>query len=155
MKQFLTAIIMGACGALAVFVSFSLQWPTWVLFIAWVSYYLFGKSIQSAVLALIPITAGIAMGILIQLLGKTLGGYLGSAGFPLSIFLLIGALAYLSKIKFLNNIPAWFIGLIIFFGVHPSIEFKPIFSLFIPIIAGICFAYINDSALNLLSKKQH
>ncbi len=93
------------------------------------------------------------MGILIQLLGKTLGSHLGSVGFPLSVFLFIGALSYLSKSKFLNNIPAWFIGLIIFFGVHPSIEFKPILSLFVPIIAGLGFAYINDSTLNLLSKK--
>ncbi|UOB17957.1 DUF1097 domain-containing protein [Abyssalbus ytuae] len=155
MKQFLTAIIMGTCGALAVFVSFSLYWPTWVLFLAWVSYYLFGKSIQSTIEAFIPITAGIVMGILIQLLGKTLGSHLGSMGFPLSVFLFIGLLAYLSKVRFLGNIPAWFIGLIIFFGVHPAVELKPVLSLFIPIITGFGFAYINDSALSLLSKKPH
>ena len=44
---------MGALGALAVFISFSFHWPTWTLFIAWLSYYIFGKSLKSAFYTLI------------------------------------------------------------------------------------------------------
>ncbi|MBU2998113.1 DUF1097 domain-containing protein [Cellulophaga baltica] len=153
MKEFLKAITMGACGALAVFTSFSLHWPTWVLFIAWVSYYLFGKSLRSALYALIPITAGILMGVIIQIFGGIFSKYLGAIGFSLAVFLLITSLTYLSKIKWFSNIIAWFIGLIIFFGVHPHIEPKPILSLFIPIVAGISFAFINDTITSIISKE--
>lgn len=155
MKQFSTAITMGACGALAVFISFSFNWPSWVLFIAWLSYYIFGKSLKSALYSLIPITSGIVMGIIIQTLGGTLSKNLGAIGFPLAVFILIASLGYLSKIKLLSNIPAWFIGLIIFFGVHPHLEPKPILSLFIPVIAGVCFAYMNDTIATLISKKSY
>ncbi|MBL4662611.1 MAG: DUF1097 domain-containing protein [Flavobacteriaceae bacterium] len=153
MKQFLTAIIMGACGALAVFISFSFHLPSWVLFLAWVSYYLFGKSLKPSIKSLLPITAGIVMGIVIQVLGTTLTTNLGAIGFPLAVFVFIASLPYVSKIKLLSNIPAWFIGLIIFFGVHPSLEVKPILSLFVPILAGFCFAFINSTAENIISKK--
>tara|TARA_R110002049_G_scaffold181457_3_gene348897 strand:- start:3207 stop:3677 length:471 start_codon:yes stop_codon:yes gene_type:complete len=153
MKEFIKAITMGACGGLAVFTSFSLHWPTWVLFIAWVSYYLFGKSLKSALYALIPMTTGVIMGIIIQTLGEILSIYLGAIGFPLAVFFLITSLTYLSKIKWLGNIPAWFIGLIIFFGIHPKLEAEPILSLFIPIVAGICFAFINDTTTSIISKK--
>ncbi|MDD7887992.1 DUF1097 domain-containing protein [Flavivirga sp. 57AJ16] len=154
MKEFLKAITMGACGALAVLISFSLHWPTWVLFIAWLSYYIFGKSLKTAIYSLIPITTGIIMGIIIQTLGGTLISYLGAIGFPLAVFLLISSLTYLSKIKLLSNIPAWFVGLIIFFGVHPALEFKPVLSLFIPIIAGLFFAFTNDAISGIISKNK-
>ncbi|NRR93359.1 DUF1097 domain-containing protein [Winogradskyella undariae] len=154
MKQFLTAITMGALGALAVFISFSFHWPTWILFIAWLSYYIFGKSLKSALYTLTPITSGIFMGISIQILGGFLSKYLGAIGFPIAVFIFITSLTYLAKIKLLNNIPAWFIGLIIFFGIHPAIEFKPILSLFIPIIVGFLFAFLNDITADRIQKNK-
>ena len=154
MKQFLTAITMGTLGALAVFISFLFHWPTWVLFISWLSYYIFGKSLKFALFILTPITAGIFMGIVIQTLGGFLGKYFGAIGFPVAVFICITSLNYLAKIKLLNNIPAWFIGLIIFFGVHPTIEFKPILSIFIPIIVGFLFAFLNDTISNSIQKNK-
>jgi len=154
MKQFLTASIMGFCGALATLISFSFQLPSWVLFLAWVSYYLFGKSLKSALYALIPITCGIIMGITIKLFGGGLNQYLGNLGFPLAVFILITSLTYLSKIKWLQNIPAWFIGLIIFFGVHPNIELKPIIIIFTSITLGFVFAFLNDIITTLVEKNK-
>ncbi len=43
MKTFLIGIILGLFGAFAVALAFGLQWPAWVMFIAWVSYYIFVK----------------------------------------------------------------------------------------------------------------
>ena len=155
MKTFLIALIMGTFGALAVFTSFAMQWPTWVMFIAWVSYYLFGRSLKTASISLIQITAGILMGIMIQVVAMGLNGLIGQPGFPIAVFFLIGSMAYLSKIKLLSNIPAWFIGLIIFFGVHPPIEPIAMMEMFIPILAGIGFAFLNDRAVTLVSTPQH
>jgi len=153
MKQFLSAITMGTLATLAIFTSFSFQWPTWVLFIAWLSYYIFGKSLKSALYAFLPITAGIALGIAIQLLGSVLSQYFGTIGFPLAVLICITSLGYLSKIKSLSNVPAWFMGLIIFFSVHPHLEAKPILILFIPIIVGFIFAYLNDTITSIIQKK--
>ncbi len=152
MKTFLTALIMGAFGAVAVFTSFSLEFPTWVMFIAWVSYYVFGRSFNTSAVALLQIALGITMGAVMQVLAQGLTALIGPLGFPLAVFILIGSLVYIAKVKLLGNIPAWFIGLIIFFGVHPAIEPLPVLGMFIPIIAGFIFAFLNDKAVGLVAK---
>ena len=86
MKTFSTAILLGLFGAAAVAVSFKLQWPTWVMFIAWVSYYLFGKSWKTSLLPFIQIVLGIIMGTLIQSGGKWISGFAGAWGLPIAVF---------------------------------------------------------------------
>jgi hypothetical protein len=156
MKTFQTAVLFGLFGAVAVSVSFAAQWPTWVMFIAWVSYYLFGKNIKNSASALIQIISGIVLGALIQFVGMFLGSYLGAFGLPLSIFIFIGSLAYLSKIKGLTSIPAWFLGLIVFFGIHPKLEPLSLLELVVPLIFGFVFAFLNDKAVHKVqSSVQH
>jgi hypothetical protein len=153
MKTFSTGIVLGLFGAIAVAISFALHWPTWVMFVAWVSYYLFGKTLKTSLPVLIQIALGIIMGVLIQVTGKWASGYIGVFGLPVAVFFFIGSLAYISQLKRLNSIPAWFLGLIIFFGVHPPMTPLSIMELFIPIIAGFLFAWLNDSAVQLVMRK--
>jgi hypothetical protein len=148
MKTFQTAVLFGLFGAVAVSISFAAQWPTWVMFIAWVSYYIFGRSIKNSANAFIQIILGILMGALIQFTGILLTSYLGAFGLPVSIFLYIGSLAYISKIKVLSSIPAWFLGLIVFFGIHPKLEPLSLLELAVPLLFGFVFAYLNDSAVH-------
>jgi hypothetical protein len=148
MKTFQTAVLFGLFGAVAVSISFAAQWPTWVMFIAWVSYYIFGRNIKNSAFALLQIILGIAMGAMIQFVGMFLGGYLGAFGLPISIFIFIGSLAYLSKIKGLSSIPAWFLGLIVFFGIHPKLEPLSLLELVIPLLFGFVFAFLNDTAVH-------
>lgn len=155
MKTFSTALIMGLCGALAVFISFSLGWPAWVLFMAWISYYLFGKTIKTSMISFLQIMVGILIGITIQTVSGLLIPILGSIGFPLTVFVIIGSLAYVSKIKILSNVPAIFIGLIIFFGVHPEIKPMVLLKLLIPVFVGFLFAIINDNAIKLVNTKNN
>ncbi|WP_422083516.1 DUF1097 domain-containing protein [Ulvibacterium sp.] len=153
MKTFLTALVMGLCGALAVFISFSMGWATWVMFLAWVSYYLFGKSIKVYTPSFLQIILGILLGVLIQSMASLLVPTIGAMGFPLTVFILIGSLAYVAKINGLNNIPAWFLGLIIFFGVHPELQVIPVLGLLVPIVTGVIFALINDIGLKYINTK--
>ena len=155
MKTLLTAAASGLFGTVAVTVSFSLQWPTWVMFIAWVSFYLFGKTVPSSLKALLHLALGMLMGVLIQLTAAFLTPMTGGAGFALSVFFYIGSLAYFARSKRLNNIPAWFLGLIILFGAHPPLEPKPILQLFIPIAAGFLFAWLNNAVVEKLQNLQH
>lgn len=152
MKTFFVSIIMGAFGAIGVATASSLAWPTWVMFIAWVSYYVFGRSLKTSGLSFMQILCGIIMGICMQLLAGLLTSIIGPLGFPIAVFFLIGSLTYISQIKNLNNIPAWFIGLIIFFGIHPEIAPLPLLSLLPPVIMGFIFAYLNDSAIKKIVK---
>ena len=153
MKTFSTPVVMGLCGAIAVFISSTPGWQTWVMFIAWVSYYIFGKNVKASLYSLLQISSGIAMGICIKLISGMLVPLIGMIGFPLTVLVLIGSLAYLSKIKWLSNIPAWFLGLIIFFGAHPELESLSILKLLIPIVAGFVFATINDLGIKYIHQQ--
>lgn len=153
MKTFQTAILFGLFGAVAVSISFAAQWPTWVMFIAWVSYYIFGRTIKNSAFAFIQIILGILMGAMIQLTGIFLGSYFGAFGLPVSIFLFIGSLAYISKIKSLSSIPAWFLGLIVFFGIHPKLEPLSLLELVVPLLFGFIFAFLNDTAVHRIQTK--
>jgi hypothetical protein len=137
MKTLMFGALMGIFGALAVFLSISIGWPGWILFIAWVSFYLFGKSIKKSFNIYLQITLGIGLGILMETFGKLFSGSMGIWGLYLAIFLLIGSLAFLTKIKGLNDIAAWFLGLIVFFGAEPHIEILPIAKmLLLPLAIG-------------------
>jgi hypothetical protein len=154
MKTLPIAAAFGLFGAIAVTVSFSQQWPTWVMFIAWVSFYIFGKKWQSSLWAFLQMVLGMGMAILIQVTAGFLEQFIGALGFPVSVFFYIGSLAYFAGTKKLNNIPAWFLGLIILFGVHPPLEPLPIVKLLIPIISGFLFAWLNNKAVEKIHERQ-
>lgn len=146
MKTLIFGSLMGIFGAFAVFLSSTIGWPGWVLFMTWVCFYLFGKSIKKSLNIYLQIVLGIGLGILIETLGGYFSESIGMLGLYLAIFLLIGSLAFLTKIKGLGDIAAWFIGLIVFFGVEPHIEILPIAKmLLLPLAAGFAFGYLLDT----------
>lgn len=139
---------MGLFGTLAVFLSISIGWPGWVLFIAWVSFYLFGKSLKKSLNIYLQIILGIGLGVLIEMFGKLFSERIGMWGLYLAVFLLIGSLAFLTKIKGLRDLAAWFIGLIVFFGVEPHLEVVSIARLLLlPLAVGFLFGYTLDTIL--------
>jgi Protein of unknown function (DUF1097) len=66
---------------------------------------------------------------------------------PVSVFFFVGSMPYIMKLKTFNNIPAWYLGLIVFFGVHPPIVAAALMELLIPIAAGFILAGLNDAAV--------
>ena len=147
MKTLLIAAIFGIFGAVAVSVSFAAHWPTWVMFIAWVSYYIFGKTWRSSVISFVQILLGVSMGLLIQLTTAFLRNLTGNLSLPVSVFFFIGSMPYIMKVKTFNNIPAWFLGLIVFFGIHPPIAPEALMELLAPIAGGFILAGLNDTAV--------
>ena len=154
MKTLTIAIIFGLFGAVAVSISFAMQWPTWVMFISWVSFYIFGKTVPSSIRAFIQILMGIVMGACIQVTGGLLSSFIGGLGLPVAVFFFIGSLAFFARTKTFNNIPAWFLGLIVLFGAHPHLEPMPMAQLVIPIIAGFVFAWLNDTAVERVQRQK-
>jgi small-conductance mechanosensitive channel len=145
MKTLASGAAMGLFGAAAVLLSHVLEWPGWVLFIAWVSFYLFGKSVKRSIAIYLQIALGIVLGVLIRTTGTVFAEAMGLFGLPLSVFLFIGLLAFVTKIKGLTDVAAWFIGLIVFFGTHPPLEFTSITRLLLPLAAGFTFGWLLET----------
>ena len=87
------------------------------------------------------------MGVLIQVAAALFRNLIGNLSLPVSVFFFIGSMPYIMKLKTFNNIPVWFLGLIVFFGVHPPIAAVALMELLIPIAAGFILAGLNDAAV--------
>jgi hypothetical protein len=151
MKKLHSGILLGVLSATAVSLAVAFHWPSWVIFLAWISYYVFGKSVKTALQTLLQMLLGITMGIFIELATKGLSVFLGGFSLPITVFLLVGSLAFLTSIKPLNNVFGWNLGLILYFGVHPKVEIIPMLSLLAPVLTGFTFAWINDSMRQILA----
>jgi len=147
--SFMQALTMGFIGATAVFTASFFHLPIWVLFVAWVSYYLFGAKPKSSLLIFIQQILGILIAITIQYGGGQLTQYIGMLGNPVMVFIVISAVFYISKAKYLNNIPAYFLGMIVWFGLQSEIIVSSFLLLVMTLIVGFTFAWLNET----LSKK--
>lgn len=143
MKSFQQAITMGLISAIAVFISSYFQLPIWVLFMAWVSYYLFDMNLKSALTIFTQQVLGILIAIIIQYGGTELKALVGDFGFPIIIFIIMSGVFYISKLKHFNNIPAYFLGMIVWFGSSTPYSINRFLLLGITLIMGYIFAWIN------------
>lgn len=139
------AITIGTMGALAVWVSSTFGLPAWVLFIGWVAYYAFGKTPLKAMNSFLLILAGIVLAMLVQYTGVWLTGYFQNFGFPVAVFFLVGFLGVIKSVKGINNLLAYFLGMIAFFGAHLSAGLSGLFQLGIPLALGFMFAWSLDT----------
>jgi len=153
MKSFKQALNMGAIGAIAVFTSSYFQLPTWILFMAWVSYYLFGTKPKSALKIFIQQLFGIIIAMIIQFLGSKLSISFGILGFPLVVFIIMIGVFYISRLKYFNNIPAYFLGMIIWFGSNKPININIFLVLGLTLIIGYVFAWLNVEINNKIELK--
>lgn len=153
MKSFKQALTMGITGATAVFTASYFGLSTWVLFMACVSYYLFGTNIKTAFLIFIQQVFGILIAIIIQYLGSYLSETFTSFGFPIIVFIIMIGVFYLKKLKYLNIIPAYFLGMIIWFGSKSEVNISIFSLLTITLLIGYIFAWINVSISEQIESK--
>ena len=93
----------------------------------------------------LQIVLGIVMGILINLLSGYLSEIIGTPGIYIAVYLLVGALAFLIRIRGLHDLTAWFFGFVIFAGEAPGLSPLSIISkLLIPIAVGFVLGYLVD-----------
>ncbi len=143
MKSIKQALTMGLTRVTAVFTASYFGLPTWVLFIAWINYYLFGTNIKTAFLIFIQQVFGILIAIIIQYLGNYLSETLTSFWFSVTIFIVMIRVFYVSKLKYLNIIPAYFLGMIIWFGSNSEININILLLLTITLLIDYTFTWIN------------
>ena len=136
------AIIYGSLGALAVLVSAVLLLPAWVLFLGWISYYLFGKSPGRAVNTYVLVMLGVIMSMVMEWSGQLLTPYLGQSAILLVVFVLIGALTFVENLKWFGNMAAYFLGMVIYFAFDKGYSLSIIYEISIPLILGFVFAWL-------------
>src|SRR5690606_2586749 len=150
-SKIIRALIVGVMSAIAVVSTHQLNLHTWVLFMAWVSFFLFGKAPKQMLLSFTQIVIGIGIGVLLMVKSKFLSAVVGAAGLPIAVVLVIAVFMYLApKLKPLNTIPIYFFGLIIFFGTHPELTFSEIGLIILTVITGFSFAWTTSKLEGML-----
>jgi len=145
MKSFLLALTLGILAGLASWFTFLTSLPTWVLFLAWTSYFLFGQNIKSTFLIFIQMLLGILLAIIIIYLGDFLEDNLGSQWFHCSVAIVLFATFYVTKLKVLNMLTAYFLGMVIWFASNTELNWKEIFKVAIVLIIGLLFGWLNHN----------
>jgi hypothetical protein len=145
MKTLFFGSLMGLFGAFAVYISLAFNMPAWVLFLAWVCFYFYGKLPKRIINIYLQIVLGIILSALIEISGEILSTGIGNTGRYLAIFFFVGSLAYLIKIRGLHDLTAWFLGFVTFFGTGVEVSFIPLLrTLLIPLASGFILGYLVD-----------
>jgi len=148
------ALSLGFTGSLAIFIASYFSLPPWVIFIAWVSYHLFGTKLKTAFTILIQQFFGILIGMFIQYTGIWFSTFIGEFGFPLAVFIAMIGIFYISKMNRLNTVPAYFLGLIIWFSSAFEITLPSLFILIISLVVGYAIASLDTFLHQKLAAKK-
>ncbi|HYH15840.1 MAG TPA: DUF1097 domain-containing protein [Flavisolibacter sp.] len=141
-SKLINALIDGTLAALAVFIAGQTASPVWVIFISWLSYYLFGKSIKAALNTYVLILLGMALAMMIVSANHVLMPILGTKAIFIVVFVLIGSLTFIEGCKWFGNLAAYFMGLIIFFGTQKEVDIMTFIDLSIPLLTGLTIAWL-------------
>ncbi|EKF54158.1 hypothetical protein I215_13877 [Galbibacter marinus] len=153
-SRIIRALIVGVMSAIAVVSTHQLNLHTWVLFMAWVSFFIFGKEPKQMALSFTQIVIGIGIGALLMLKSKFLTAYIGDAGLPIAVVVIIATFMYLvPRLKSLNTIPIYFMGLIIFFGTHPVLNFSEVGLVVLTVVTGFFFAWTTSKLESILANQ--
>ncbi len=115
-----TALTLAAAtiAAVAATTSASLGWPVWAMFMGWVAFFTRGHSASDAVFSYLCLAIGIAFGVGAALAVGTLMPLIGSLAFGPVVFVVAIVVVSLRALPPINNVPAYFLGLITFFAAH-------------------------------------
>ena len=115
-----TAITAAAAltAAVAATTSASLGWPVWAMFMGWVAFFTRGHSAREATFSYMCLAAGIVMGTGAVLSVGALMPFLGALSFGVVVFVVAMVVVTLRVAAPVNNILAYFLGLITFFAAH-------------------------------------
>ncbi|MFS4469858.1 DUF1097 domain-containing protein [Chryseobacterium gleum] len=154
MTNFFRALAIGLISAIAVYFTILFNMPTWVLFITWVSFHVFGQTFRSILHTCIQIFLGIGIAVLISITGQSLSMSFGTLSLPISVMLVITFfVSGVHKLKPLTAIPAYFKGIIIFFGINQPATVNNLFLMAVTVISGFFFAWLAEFLCKIITDK--
>jgi threonine/homoserine efflux transporter RhtA len=109
-------LIAATIAAVAATMSAGIGWPVWAMFVGWVAYFTGGHSASGALRSYICVAIGIALGTVAAISVGTLLPSIDYFAFGVVVFFVAILVVSLRSAPLLNNIPAYFLGLITFFA---------------------------------------
>ncbi|ANG98755.1 hypothetical protein A8A54_19330 [Brucella pseudogrignonensis] len=117
-KFFGLTLIAATIAAVAATTSAGIGWPVWAMFIGWVAFFTGEHSVKGALRSYLCVAIGIAFGTIAAMSVGTLMPFIDYFAFGVVVFLVAIVVVSLRAAPLLNNIPAYFLGLIAFFAAH-------------------------------------
>lgn len=111
-------LVAAVVAAIAATASAGLGWPVWAMFIGWVAFFTGQHSAKGAIRSYLCLAIGVAIGNFAALGVGTLMPLIDYLAFGAVVFVVAVVVVSLRAAPVLNNIPAYFLGLIAFFASH-------------------------------------
>jgi len=128
----------------------------WIAFQAWAMYFLAGCDLKGGLKTLLGYVMGIVASIAIMVLGGKFSG-MGFYAVPIAVFLVVIPVIFLEKVKWLDFIPAIFIGAGAFFAFMsyvPEATFaKAATTELIYCVLGLFYGYVTIAIRGAYEKK--
>ncbi len=114
------AITAAAAAALSLWIGL----PVWAMFIGWVAFFSRGHSLRDGFINYGAVVAGVGLGMVAALSIAALSPLLGKLALPAVVFAIAMTVVSLRAVPVMNNVMAYFLGLITFFAAHlePSLD---------------------------------
>ncbi|WP_428424263.1 DUF1097 domain-containing protein [Pararhizobium sp.] len=118
MRFTLLTLVAALIAAVAATTSASLGWPVWAMFIGWVAFFTRGHSARDAFYSYLCLVIGFTLGIGAALAVAALVPLIGPLAFGPVVFVVAMVVVSMRALAPVNNVPAYFLGLITFFAAH-------------------------------------
>lgn len=136
------AVFVGLVAAAAVWLSVLAGFPVWAVFLGWAGYFVLASGARTGFLAAAQIIAGLILGAALVQLNGLLAPTLGVYSLMLLAFAFGSAFVFVEGLAPLNNIPAYYFGVIamIASGLRP--EPKSVVRLAVSISLGLALGWL-------------
>lgn len=111
-------LVAAIVASLAAMLASSLGLPVWAMFVGWVAFFTGSHSPKGALMSYSCMAIGIALGNLAVTAVGILYPQIDYLAFGPVVLIVATLVVSLRTAKYLNNIPAYFLGLIAFFAAH-------------------------------------
>jgi len=125
----LFTVIAAVVAALASYSSAALALEVWAMFAGFIAWFTRPTSARDGVYSMICLYLGIALGVLAHIATEALAPSLGAFALPLVVFVVGVVIVGLRTTSLVDNMLAWFIGLVTFFAAEVELKFGTLLEL--------------------------
>jgi len=127
-KMFCYALLTAVLAGVVTLITWQMNgWPcaalgqpvTYISFISWAAYFLFGANIKGAINAFCSMIPGIIAAILMFVLSIAFG-FVPWWAVPLAVVIVVIPMMYVDKVKIINNVAAEFMGTGLYFSLSAA-----------------------------------
>jgi hypothetical protein len=125
----LFTVIAAVVAALAAFSSAALALEVWAMFTGFIAWFTRPASVRDGVYSMLCLFLGIGLGVLAHIATEALTPSLRGFALPVVVFVVGVVIVGLRTTRVVDNMLAWFIGLVTFFAAEVEIAFEPLLAL--------------------------